>query len=163
MAGVGFELKKLFKDNDKYSGKLGAFLVSAIVTQGPMILSIFMFLTLRCMIGFFNGTYYEENFFMSSMTYTMIFSLIVTSIVNIFFTRYISDCIYEKRYEDILSAFYSVITFCLIVGGMVCVVFLLKLDTSVLHKMILLVNFNIVLVTWIQMTMLSEEDLNLQI
>ena len=37
MAGVGFELKKVFRDNRGLIGSLKGYSVTAVVTEGPMI------------------------------------------------------------------------------------------------------------------------------
>ena len=100
MAGVGFELRKLFKNNDGYVDNIKAYSISAIVTEGPMFLCIFMLLMLKTLIGKFNGTYFEKHLFIVVITYSMIFSMLFSNTINMFVSRYISDCIYEKRYDE---------------------------------------------------------------
>ena len=50
MAGVGFELKKVFRDNRGLIGSLKGYSVTAVVTEGPMILTIVMLASLRFLI-----------------------------------------------------------------------------------------------------------------
>ena len=155
MAGVGFELRKLFKNNDGYVDNIKAYSISAIVTEGPMFLCIFMLLMLKTLICKFNGTYFEKDLFIVVITYSMIFSMLFSNTINMFVSRYISDCIYEKRYDDILSAFYSSVIFVLLFGGTTAGIFIYKLQLNLLYKIIIFTQFNIIMVTWIQLTFLS--------
>lgn len=155
MAGVGFQLKKLFKDKEGYVDSIKAYSVSAIVIEGPMLLSIFMLLVLRSLIGKFEGTYFEEDAFVIAITYTMIFSMIFANTINLFISRYISDCIYEERYGDILSSFYSMAILLLLIGGSASGLFILGLNLGGSYKIIMFIQFNIVMITWLQLTFLS--------
>ena len=42
MAGVGFELKKVFRENGGLLNSLRGFSLTAIITEGPMILTMIM-------------------------------------------------------------------------------------------------------------------------
>lgn len=47
MAGVGFELKKLFRRRGGYMNALRAYATTAMVTEGPMVLCIVMLFSTR--------------------------------------------------------------------------------------------------------------------
>ena len=47
MAGVGFELKKIFRDNGSVLNSLKGYSVTAVVTEGPMILTMVMLFSIR--------------------------------------------------------------------------------------------------------------------
>lgn len=155
MAGVGFELKKLFKNKEGYIDSIKAYSISAIVTQGPMILCIVMLLALRQLIINFVGSYHDRDVFVVTITYTMIFSMIFSNTINLFVSRYISDCIYQKRFDEILSAFYGAVIILLLIGGTSAGLFLISLELDAIIKIIIFVQFNIVMITWIQLTFLS--------
>lgn len=155
MAGVGFELRKLFNKKEGYVDTIKAYSISAIVTEGPMILCILMLFGLRYLISEFNGTYLEKDIFVITITYTMIFSMLFSNSIILFVSRYVSDCLYEKKYEDILSAFYSAVLFVLLLGGTISGIFIATLDLYYVYKIIIFIQFNIVMITWIQLTFLS--------
>ena len=85
----------------------------------------------------------------------MVFSLLFSGIINMFMSRYISDCIYKENLEDALSAFYGGVVFCLILGGVIALVFISQLETNIVNKAILFLDFDMMLVIWLQMTLLS--------
>lgn len=155
MAGVGFELKKLFKSKEGYIDSIKAYSISAIVTEGPMILCIIMLLALRQLIVSFKGAYLDRDIFVITITYTMIFSMIFSNTVNLFISRYISDCIYQRRFDEILSAFYGTVTLLLLLGGTVSGIFLITLELDAIYKIIMFIQFNIVMISWVQLTFLS--------
>ncbi len=155
MAGVGFELKKLFSKKRGYLGAVNAYIISAIVTEGPMILCMVLLFALRKIMQLAGGTYGTQEIFLITTTYIMIFSLILSNTVLMFASRYISDCIYEERMECILPSFYSFIFYLLIFGALTAVPYVLFLEIPMLHKLLNLLQFGIMLIVWVQMSYLS--------
>lgn len=155
MAGVGFELKKLFKKKGGYFSILKGYSVSAIVTEGPMILCILMLFSIRQMLKAFDTSYAVQEMYLITTTYIMIFSLIFSNTVLMFISRYTSDCLYENRMRDILPSFYAVLFWVLIISGVISGIYVLYLDKPVLHKLINWAQFMIMLIVWIQMSYLS--------
>ena len=75
-----------------------------------MLLSIFMLLVLRSLIGKFEGTYFEEDTFVIAITYTMIFSMIFANTINLFiqkFSSVISDIQSVRNIDFELTEFIS--------------------------------------------------------
>lgn len=155
MAGVGFELKKLFSKKRGYLGAVNAYIISAIVTEGPMILCMVLLFALRKIMQLAGGTYGTQEMFLITTTYIMIFSLILSNTVLMFASRYISDCIYEERMECILPSFYSFIFYLLIFGALTAVPYVMFLEIPILHKFLNLLQFGIMLIVWVQMSYLS--------
>lgn len=98
MAGIGFELKKLFVNREKPSlfGNLKAIVFSAIVSVGPWIitassLNILIFLSNRVELS-----RAKQTIFMSSIFYAFVFSQILTCLFQYLITRYVSDCVFQK-------------------------------------------------------------------
>ena len=56
MAGVGFELKKLFSKKRGYLGAANAYIISAMVTEGPMILCVVQLFALRTIMKMTGAT-----------------------------------------------------------------------------------------------------------
>lgn len=155
MAGVGFELKKLFNKKDGYIDTLKAYSISAVVTEGPMLLNIFMIFALQYLIRKSGASYREQELFFITITYIMIFSMILTSVLIMFISRYISDCIYEEKQHKIVSAFYGVSCLYLIVGGIICGVFIYNLNQSIIYKILVFFQFMAAMIIWIELAFLS--------
>lgn len=155
MAGVGFALKKLFRDKQGYLGSIKAYAVSAVVTEGPMVLTILMLLMLRGLLGAFGAAYKEEELFLFTFNYILIFSLIFSNTVLMFINRYISDCIYQEEMERILPAFYGVVFFLVLIGGAAAFIYLMMLPVSMMYRVIVLAAFCTMLIIWVQVAFLS--------
>lgn len=111
MAGVGFELNKLFRNNDKGS-KFSACLWSTFSCCGSMIFSFLMLFIIKMVVTKFSPYAINIDAFMSYVTNTVFFSMLMYSILSYPISRYISDLIYEKKFENIISSFWGSI-FCL--------------------------------------------------
>ncbi len=103
MAGIGFELKKLFKKEGIIS-TVFAGLYATVVTIGPTIMVILALNLMYFLLPYTNVSYHEREVLSSTILYVFIFSLIISSPINIILSRYTADKIYQERYESILSA-----------------------------------------------------------
>lgn len=155
MAGVGFELKRIFRDNNSILNALKGYSVTAVVTEGPMILVIALLWLQRFLMGLFGASYRDKEVFLFLMTYVMIFSLILSNLLLMLVNRFISDCIYQERIEDILPAYFGTLFFLLLLGGPLALVYLLTLPVSVSVRAASFLLFCSMLVIWVQMAFLS--------
>lgn len=155
MAGVGFELKKVFRDNGGMLNSLRAFSLTAVVTEGPMILTMVMLWANRTLLKYFSASYRTEEIYIFSVTYIMIFSLILSNTVLMFTDRFISDSIYQKRIERIMPSFFGVIFILLLVGIPIAYIYLATIPMSLSYKISALLGFSAMLVIWVQMAYLS--------
>ena len=155
MAGVGFELKKLFRRRGGYMNTLKAYATTAVVTEGPMVLSIVMLFAVRTLLRLWHAGYADQEVFLISTTYIMVFSLILSNTFLMFVSRFISDCIYEDHKEDILPSFFSIVAYLLVIGGIIAGIYILLLDTPPLHKLLNFLQFETMLILWVQMAYLS--------
>ena len=93
MAGIGFELKKMFAKRGLLS-IIKAYGYAGIVCTGPMILGIILLLGIRFLAQFFGATETETEFFNALVQYSMLFSLIITNVFEIatpFFQPFFRD------------------------------------------------------------------------
>lgn len=155
MAGVGFELKKLFRRRGGYMNTLKAYGVTAVVTEGPMVLSMVMLFAQRRLLRLWGAVYGTQEIYLITTTYIMIFSLILSNTFLMFVSRFISDCVYEGHKDRILPSFFSIISYLLVLGGLAGGIYLLFLDIPLLHKVLNFLQFEIMLVLWVQMSYLS--------
>lgn len=101
MAGVGFALRKLMQ-KDTLLSRIQAYGVAGTISCGPWVLSIAAILAIG-MIGARNGP--NDEFvaqFQLSVTYLMAFSLVLTSPLQLMFSRFIADRIFEERDDVVL-------------------------------------------------------------
>jgi len=155
MAGVGFELKKLFRSKDGYLKNLHGFAVSAAVTQGPMILNILMLLLLRFLMRQEGAEMMEQEWFLYTVTYATMFSLIFSNTFLLFIDRFVSDCIYKGEEERILPSFFTLLTVLLGVFGLMATGYVVMIPQSPLYKVAALLQFGEMLVIWSEMSYLS--------
>lgn len=126
MAGIGYELKKIFKE-ESISRLTGGIVYSTLVTIGPTIIVIVTIVLLYLTLGFLSVSYPERELLSSTILYVFIFSLLTTSSFNGVMSRYIADKIYEEKYDDILPSFYTGIFLSTLVGAILGIPFVLRL------------------------------------
>ncbi len=158
MAGIGFELKKLFKEESILSLTTGV-AYSSIVVVGPTVVVIGAVLILYMNLGFTSIPYYERELLSSTTLYTFIFSLLITAPFNGVMSRYIADKIYEEEYEDILPSFYMGLFLTTLLASIVGLPFLYRVifigEVDVFFASVSYLLFMILVVTFFSMTYLS--------
>lgn len=105
MAGIGVKLNQIFEKNTLTADLIG-FGYSAVVTVAPMFFVIGAILLMGKVLGLSNMGYAPRELLACTILYIFIFSLLTTAPFNAVLSRYMSDVIYEERYEDILPCFY---------------------------------------------------------
>lgn len=105
MAGIGIKLNKIFEKNTLTTHILG-FGYSAVVTIAPMLVVILNILLMGWFLGFNKVGYTDRELFSCTVLYIFIFALLTASPFNAVLSRYMSDVIYEERYQDILPCYY---------------------------------------------------------
>lgn len=103
MAGIGFELKKLFSKEGIIS-TVFAGLYATIVTVGPTIMVIGCINLMYYLLPYVNIPMYEREVLSSTILYVFVFSLIISSPINIVLSRYTADKIYLEEYDSIMPA-----------------------------------------------------------
>ena len=126
MAGIGLELKRIFK-KDSLISVLSGIAYSTVVVIGPVIIVMSTLLILYGTLGFLDVIYADRELLSSTMLYVFIFALIITAPINAVMSRYVADRIFEESYEDILPSFYSGLAISEIVGAIVGIPFAIRL------------------------------------
>ncbi|CAM5567286.1 exopolysaccharide Pel transporter PelG [Eoetvoesiella caeni] len=157
MAGIGFELRKILK-RESLSSTLSAYLYAGVISAGPLILSIFGIL----LIGVLSLSVVEPPTrivqFQVSVTYLIAASLIVTGALQLSFTRFISDRLFEKKPDRVLPSYNAVTLVATVVTGVLGLVLALTTfqHESVMYRMLMLVGFVIVSNIWICVIFLTS-------
>ncbi len=154
MAGIGFELKKLYKNRGLILD-FRAFLYVAIVTIGPQIIFLIMIGILQLMLYFLNVSFTDREFFIVSVVYPFTFSQIITSGFSMLITRYISDRLYSREYDKILPSLYGVLSLCLTIGGVIGIIFLYRAPINIYFKLTTFILYIELIIMWLQSVYLS--------
>ena len=100
MAGIGFELKKLFNGRTA-GGYLKAYSYSAVITAGPFALMTGMVLAIQVMFIFFGISLEESHLYTASVIYPFVFSHILSSGFVMVITRYLADLLYSNDQRSV--------------------------------------------------------------
>lgn len=154
MAGVGFELKKLFARNGLLA-KLRAYGYSGIICTGPMLLGILMQLGLQILCGWFGRPEYDQELLVCMITYSLLGSLLVTSTLSMIVTRFLSDMIYEEELTAVMPSFWGSTNLMLFIGGVMYGVFLCFSGANLLEGILCWILFGELVVVWNAMSYLT--------
>lgn len=126
MAGIGFELKKIFKE-ESVTSLIGGIAYSTLVTVGPTVIVIATIIVLYLFLGLSTVDYADRELLSSTILYVFIFALLVTAPSNGVMSRYIADKIFDNEFEDILPSFYTGLLLNVILGALIGIPFALRL------------------------------------
>ena len=104
MAGIGFELKKLYGEEKGIIRTVGAMGYSAAATIGPTLLVVASLIAVNLLMTVWGVGEEEKMTFAGCMLYCFITALIVSSIFDTVISRYVSDCIFSEKTEKLLPA-----------------------------------------------------------
>ena len=105
MAGIGVKLNSIYQKNTLTTNIIGMG-YSTIITIAPMVLVIGAIMVMQILLDISKSGYAQRELFACTVLYIFIFALITSSPFNSVLSRYMSDIIYEEKYQDILPCFY---------------------------------------------------------
>ncbi|MBW0446152.1 histidine kinase [bacterium M00.F.Ca.ET.228.01.1.1] len=157
MAGIGFELRKVMR-RQTLIGVARAYVYAGLISSGPLILSIFGIL----IIGLMSLKSVSRTFaivqFQVSVTYLIALSLILTGPFQLSFTRFVSDRLFEKRDELVLSNYNGVVLVSSLlasVGGLFAMLLAFK-EEQLLYRILMIAGFVVISNIWIAVIFLSS-------
>ncbi len=127
MAGIGFSLRKLFKDKSCF-GYAKAYAWAGMVTTGPFMVMIGLILGVQLLYAHFDIADFQRSLYIESIVYPFIFSHIVVSGFQLIITRYVADKLYEQDFKPILSSVFGMLSIVLTLGGIIGILFFLWAD-----------------------------------
>ena len=125
MAGIGVKLNKIYNKNTLTTNIIGMG-YSTMITIAPMILVIAAIMAMQVLLDVSKVGYAQRELFACTVLYIFIFSLLSAAPFNSVLSRYMSDIIYEEKYEDVLPCFYVGIMLNLGVSCVVGIVFCVR-------------------------------------
>lgn len=105
MAGIGVRLNRIYNKNTITTNIIG-FGYSTALTIAPMFLVIVAVIAMQLILGYSSLDYFNRELYACTILYVTVFALISSSPFNAVLSKYMSDVIYEERYEDILPCYY---------------------------------------------------------
>lgn len=108
MAGIGFELRKILKE-DRLFSLLKMYSYSGMLSAGPWVISIVAIL----FVGFINVAAQHGSTATASfqivITYAIALasSLVITGLIQLPFTRYTADLIFAGREDEVLPSYFA--------------------------------------------------------
>ena len=154
MAGIGFELKKLFKGKGFLSA-IKAYSYSALVTVGPFVLCTIIIVSILLLLNYMDVPVKEKELFIATVVYAFIFSQIFSSGFKMIVTRFVSDMLYSNKIEYILPSLYGVLSIALVISATAAVAFLWKSPLSIEIKVTSYVLFLELVIIYLIMVYLS--------
>uniref|UniRef100_UPI0030D8D36A exopolysaccharide Pel transporter PelG n=1 Tax=uncultured Pseudomonas sp. TaxID=114707 RepID=UPI0030D8D36A len=155
MAGIGFELRRILA-RDTYSSTLRAYVYAGLISSGPWVLSIISVMLIGVMsIGFIVPDLLVRQFLVT-VTYLMATSLIFTGGLQLFFTRFVSDRLFEQRMDVITPNLLGILMLVTLASGALGILVLLLLfDQSFIYRLLVLANFVTLCNLWLVIIFLS--------
>jgi uncharacterized membrane protein len=155
MAGIGFELRRILS-RDSYASTLHAYVYAGLISSGPWVLSIVSVM----LVGVFSLAMLMPELlvrqFLVTVTYLMASSLIVTGGLQLFFTRFVSDRLFEKKYEVILPNLLGILLLITLGSGLLGTVLLVTLfDQPLMYRLLVLANFVTLCDLWLVLIFVS--------
>ncbi len=109
MAGIGFELRKIYGRKTLASNIWGS-LYATMTAVGPSVLVAVMLIFLKIVMDRADITELENRFFISSFTYVFLVSILICALFSTVLSRYISDCVFMRDEKAICASVFGVLT-----------------------------------------------------
>lgn len=153
MAGIGFELRKLFGEKDKPFGDIKAVAYSAVVSVGPWIMTCLSLNIIIFLAGSIERT--SKVVYSSTVLYAFVFSQLLTGPFQYLVTRYVADCVYMKKIHQIRGTYIGVVKIILTLGFFVSYFFIKGGNFSGNYKAFFVILFITMSLLWITMIFIS--------
>ena len=154
MAGIGFELKKLFSRKGVLNSAK-AYGYAAVICTGPMLLGILLLFGITALCISVGADLHSREILICMITYTLLASVTVTSLFSMVVTRYVADLLFEDKNHAVLPAFWGSTVLMMVLGSILYGVFLIFSGVSVLQGILCFTLFNELVIVWSAMNFLS--------
>jgi len=151
MAGIGFELKRLFGKKG-LTLNLRANLYASVVVAGPALLGAVLLLGINWLAYLAGAPRHERDLVVVVVTYSILFPLFLTSFLSFVLTRYVADMLYENQVQRVLPSMYGAISLCLVAGGLAWIWFLSVSGLPFRYGVFSFMLFCEAVVVWVQLS-----------
>ena len=154
MAGIGFELKRLFHKKGVLN-TTKAYGYATVICAGPMLLGVILLLGIMTLCTIFNTATADRELLICMITYTLLASVTVTSFFSMVVTRYVADMLFEEENQAVLPCFWGSTVIMMAVGSILYGIFLLFSGASLVQGLLCFVLFGELIIVWNAMSFLS--------
>ena len=156
MAGIGFEIRKIL-NRDSYFALVRAYAYAGLISSGPWVLSILGLVAIALLALSINMPKQLISQFQVSVTYLTMASLILTGVLQLSFTRWVSDQLYVKRAEIIVPNFTGVLLVTNVAAGALAMllVFVFFNEESLIYRTLMVAGFVTMCDIWIATIFMS--------
>ena len=155
MAGIGFELKKLFVGSGVIR-KLRAYAYAAVICSGTMMLAILLLLGVQAMAKGYGMSEHMREVLVATMVYALFISMMMTSGFQMYLSRYVADMMYQNRLDRVIPSFLGGSLTLMIPGGVLYAVLILSAgELSALQKFLNFLLFMELIPVWLLMSYIT--------
>ena len=149
MAGIGFELRK-YLDDDSFTGTMKAYGFAGLISAGPWVLSILGVMLIGIVAVSQKVGGIEVKQFTTSVTWIMGASLTLTGLLQLVFTRFIADRLFEGKDHLINPNLFGALLLTTVVSGLMAVGVMVTLfEESLAYEILMVANFVTLSNIWI--------------
>jgi len=149
MAGIGFELRK-YLDDDSFTGTMKAYGFAGLISAGPWVLSIIGVMLIGIVAVSQKVGGIEVKQFTTSVTWIMGASLTLTGLLQLVFTRFVADRLFEGKDSIINPNLFGAIiltSLCSLIIGILLAITLFSESFS--YEVLMIANFVTLSNIWI--------------
>lgn len=154
MAGIGFELKKLFAKKGVLN-TAKAYGYATIICAGPMLLGILLLLGIMGLCSLAKIPVYSRELLICMITYTLLASVLITAFFSMVVTRYVADMLFEEQNSTVLPSFWGSTVLMMTLGSFIYGIFLLFSGASLAQGLLCFILFNELVIVWNAMSFLT--------
>jgi uncharacterized membrane protein len=154
MAGIGFELKKLFAKKGLLS-LMKAYGYAGVVCTGPMLLGIALLLGIKMLAQLGGADTHSIELLNCMITYTLLASLLMSSLFAMATTRFLADALFEEKDELVMPSFYGSLAIMLVIGCTLYGVFLWNAGIPLIYQLACLILFGELVIVWTEISYLT--------
>jgi polysaccharide biosynthesis protein PelG len=156
MAGIGFELRRLSR-GETYTDMVRAYAYAGVVSSGPWVLSIFAILLLGLLSSGVVVPPALITNFQVSVTWLIALSLIYTGGMQLVYTRYVADRLFERQHgrvvPNLIGAMVTLLMPAMILSSLAALT--LFPDASAAYRLLMVISFMLLCVVWVETVLLS--------
>lgn len=154
MAGIGFELKKLFQKKGVLN-TAKAYGYATVICAGPMLLGVILLLGIMALCTGFRVGMHTRELLICMITYTLLASVTVSSFFSMVVTRYVADMLFEDNNHAVLPAFWGSTVVMMAAGSVLYGIFLLFSGATLMQGFLCFILFNELIIVWNAMSFLT--------
>lgn len=154
MAGIGFELKKLFSKKGFFRS-VKAYGYATVICTGPMLLGVILLLGIMLLCNIAGAGMQKRELLISMITYTLLVSITVTSFFSMIVTRFTADMLYEEKKNTILPSFWGSSVVMMAIGCPLYAIFLIFSGANLICTVLCFIFFGELIIVWNAMSYLT--------